>query len=144
MRLIPKESQRVFVLTLIVGAVCGLAAVSFHLAIIKTEELLVGVALSSPHFALFGILTPTLGGLLGGALLTFVVPGARGSGIPQVKVAYQIRGGRLPFRDAAGKFFISVTDRIGRFARTRRADGANLCRNRQRAWTNVRPFATKS
>ena len=108
MRLIPKESQRVFVLTLIVGAVCGLAAVSFHLAIIKTEELLVGVALSSPNFALFGILTPTLGGLLGGALLTFVVPGARGSGIPQVKVAYQIRGGRLPFRDAVGKFFISV------------------------------------
>ena len=108
MRLIPKESQRVFVLTLIVGAVCGLAAVSFHLAIIKTEELLVGVALSSPHFVLLGILTPTLGGLLGGALLTFVVPGARGSGIPQVKVAYQIRGGRLPFRDAVGKFFISV------------------------------------
>ena len=108
MRLIPKESQRVFVLTLIVGAVCGLAAVSFHLAIIKTEELLVGVALSSPNFVLLGILTPTLGGLLGGALLTFVVPGARGSGIPQVKVAYQIRGGRLPFRDAVGKFFISV------------------------------------
>jgi CIC family chloride channel protein len=108
MRLIPKESQRVFVLTLIVGAVCGLAAVSFHLAIIKTEELLVGVALSSRHFVLLGILTPTLGGLLGGALLTYVVPGARGSGIPQVKVAYQIRGGRLPFRDAVGKFFISV------------------------------------
>ena len=108
MRLIPKESQRVFVLTLIVGAVCGLAAVSFHLAIIKTENLLIGVALSSSHFALLGILTPTLGGLLGGALLTYVVPGARGSGIPQVKVAYQIRGGRLPFREAVGKFIISV------------------------------------
>ena len=108
MRLVPKESQRVFVLTLIVGAVCGLAAVSFHLAIIKTENLLIGVALSSSHFALFGILTPTLGGLLSGALLTYVVPGARGSGIPQVKVAYQIRDGRLPFREAVGKFFISV------------------------------------
>ncbi len=54
------------------------------------------------------ILTPTAGGLLSGALLKYVVPGARGSGIPQVKVAYAIRGGRVPLIDAIGKFVIGV------------------------------------
>lgn len=36
------------------------------------------------------------------------MPGARGSGIPQVKVAYAVKGGRVPFVDAAGKFLIGV------------------------------------
>ena len=110
LRFVPKESQRVFALTLIVGAMCGLAAVGFHLAIIKTEGYLINSALSAPGFnwIWMTILTPTLGGLLSGALLSYVVPGARGSGIPQVKVAYEIKGGRLPLRDAIGKFFIGV------------------------------------
>jgi hypothetical protein len=34
LRLVPAESHRVFALTLIVGALCGGAAVLFHLAII--------------------------------------------------------------------------------------------------------------
>ncbi len=46
--------------------------------------------------------------MLCGFLLSYVAPGARGSGIPQVKVAYAIKGGRLPMRDAVGKFFISA------------------------------------
>jgi CIC family chloride channel protein len=54
------------------------------------------------------MITPTVGGLLSGVLLQYVVPGARGSGIPQVKVAYAIKGGRVPFRDAIGKFLIGV------------------------------------
>ena len=105
---LPNESQRVFVLTLIAGALCGLAAVAFHVSIIELEAWLMTPALASPHMLWLGILTPTLGGLLCGALLTFLVPGARGSGIPQVKVAYAIKGGRLPFRDSLGKFFISA------------------------------------
>ena len=54
------------------------------------------------------VLIPVLGGILSGMLLYYVVPGARGSGIPQVKVAYSVRGGQLPLRDVIGKFFISV------------------------------------
>lgn len=57
---------------------------------------------------LWTILIPTLGGLTSGALLQYVVPGARGSGVPQVKVAYAIRGGRVPLPEAAGKFLIGV------------------------------------
>ena len=108
--LVPKESQRVFILTLVVGAVCGLAAVGFHLAIISAENLLIDNAINAPNgnWIWLTVLTPALGGLLSGVLLSYVVPGARGSGIPQVKIAYEIKGGRLPFRDAVGKFFIGV------------------------------------
>jgi chloride channel protein, CIC family len=66
------------------------------------------MAAASPHWIWLTVLTPTAGGLLSGALLYFVVPGARGSGIPQVKVAYAVKGGRVPFIDAAGKFLIGV------------------------------------
>lgn len=107
-RFAPKESQRVFALTLIVGAACGLAAVAFHLAIIRVESLLIDSALASSNWIWLGVLTPALGGLLSGILLSYFVPGARGSGIPQVKVAYEIKGGRLPFRDSIGKFFVGV------------------------------------
>ncbi|MGI8788979.1 MAG: chloride channel protein [Pyrinomonadaceae bacterium] len=110
LRFIPKESQRVFILTLVVGAACGLAAVGFHLSIISAENFLIDRAIAAPNgnWIWLTILTPALGGLLSGILLSYVVPGARGSGIPQVKIAYEIKGGRLPFRDAVGKFFIGV------------------------------------
>ncbi len=110
LRFIPKESQRVFILTLIVGALCGLAAVAFHLSILKAESLLINNALAAPNgnWIWLTVLTPILGGLLSGILLSYVVPGARGSGIPQVKIAYEIKGGRLPLRDAIGKFLIGV------------------------------------
>jgi CIC family chloride channel protein len=54
------------------------------------------------------ILVPTLGAIASGLLLQYVVPNARGSGIPQVKVAYGQEGGRVRFRDAVGKFFVSA------------------------------------
>src|SRR3954468_4697176 len=110
LRLVPSESHRLFALTLIAGASCGLAAVFFHLSIIGSEHRLIDRAMSASgsSWIWWTMLTPTIGGLLSGALLQYVVPGARGSGIPQVKVAYAIKGGRVPFRDAVGKFFIGV------------------------------------
>jgi CIC family chloride channel protein len=110
LRLVPSEAQRVFALTIIVGMLCGLAAVAFHLAIRFAENRLIDRAMTaSGHtWIAWTIITPTLGGLLGGALLEYVAPNARGSGIPQVKVAYAVKGGRLRLRDAVGKFLISV------------------------------------
>lgn len=110
MRFVPNESQRVFALTLVVGATSGLAAVSFHLTIIKAESWLINPAIGVPgaYGTIMTIVIPVFGGLISGLALYYVVPGARGSGIPQVKIAYSAKGGRLPFRDIIGKFFISA------------------------------------
>src|SRR4051794_11218293 len=110
LRVVPSENHRVFAVALLAGALCGLAAVTFHLAIIGTENRLIERAMhaSGRSWAVWTILIPTFGGLISGALLQYVVPGARGSGIPQVKVAYAVRDGRVPFVEAAGKFLIGV------------------------------------
>jgi CIC family chloride channel protein len=105
---LPGESQRVFALTLLVGAACGLAAVAFHLSILWAENHLIGAALASPHYLWLGVATSVFGAALSGVLLAYLVPGARGSGIPNVKVAYAIKGGRLPFREVVGKFLIGI------------------------------------
>src|SRR5205085_11333830 len=48
LRLAPSERQRVFVLTLVIGALCGLAAVAFHLAIQAAEGALIERAMAAP------------------------------------------------------------------------------------------------
>ncbi|MEY2937314.1 MAG: hypothetical protein RL033_8063 [Pseudomonadota bacterium] len=109
-RHLPNESQHLFALTLLVGLVCGLAAVAFHLSIQAAESLLIERALRAPEpdWMWWTVLSPTLGGLFAGAALTWVVPGARGSGIPQVKQAFATAGGRVRFRDATGKFVLAA------------------------------------
>lgn len=109
LRFVPSERQRVFALTILLGVVCGFAAVAFHLMIRFAESLFINRAMSAQGqtWIVWTIVTPMLGGLLSGALLQYVVPDARGSGIPQVKVAYAIKGGRLSFRHSTlGKFVI--------------------------------------
>ncbi len=115
LRLIPTERQRVFALTILIGVLCGLAAVAFHLAIRVTEGQLIGRAMAAPghSWIWWTILTPMLGGLLSGILLQYVFPEARGSGIPQVKVAYAIKGGKLSFTHATVGKFIVGTLQIG-------------------------------
>ena len=107
--LAPTERQRLFVLTLVIGAVCGLAAVAFHLVITKMERALSAQTAAAPgHTWIFWVvLSPALGGLVAGLLLEYVVPGARGSGVPQVKVAYASKTGEIPLRDAIGKFILA-------------------------------------
>ncbi|MEO8696347.1 MAG: chloride channel protein [Acidimicrobiales bacterium] len=107
---VPSERERVYGIMLVAGALCGLAAVGFHLAIKKAEHLLIERALSahSPTWMIMTIVTPAVGGLVSGALLAYVVPDARGSGIPQVKTAYALHDGRLPLRQSVGKFVIGV------------------------------------
>jgi CIC family chloride channel protein len=54
------------------------------------------------------LIIPTAGGLAAGLLIYFFAPEARGSGIPQVKIAYSMNYGRVPIRVAAGKAIISA------------------------------------
>jgi chloride channel protein, CIC family len=107
-RLAPTQAQRLFLLTITIGALCGLAAVAFHLSIAFVERRLIDRALSAPGWSwvAWTLITPALGGLACGALLEFVVPNARGSGIPQVKAAFANPTAVVPLRDAIGKFFV--------------------------------------
>jgi CIC family chloride channel protein len=111
LRALPSEQRRVFALTILIGVLCGLAAVAFHLSIRYAEGQLINRAMTAQghSWVWWTILTPTLGGLFSGALLQYVVPDARGSGIPQVKVAYAVRGGKLSFtHSTVGKFLIGT------------------------------------
>ena len=106
----PNEAQRLFFLTILIGVVCGIAAVAFHESITLASRLLIDRAMNAPGTSWIGwtLLTPTLGALACGVLLQYVVPNARGSGIPQVKVAFAVGGGRLRLRDSVGKFLVGA------------------------------------
>jgi len=108
LRISPTERQRLLALTVVSGGLCGLAAVGFHLGIGKAEHLLINRAMTAPahSWIYWTILTPALGGLLAGLALHYWVPGAVGSGIPQVKAAYALQAGRVSMRDAIGKFIL--------------------------------------
>jgi CIC family chloride channel protein len=110
LRFAPTERQRLFLLTLVSGALCGLSAVAFHLGIDKASVFLIDRALAAPHYRwiYWTILTPALGGLIVGLGLEYWVPGAVGSGVPQVKTAYALNSGLVPFRDAIGKFVLGI------------------------------------
>jgi CIC family chloride channel protein len=110
LRLGVTERHKLFALTVVIGGLCGLAAVAFHLTINLVTRFAIDPALAAPGRAWipWTLVVPTLGGLASGALLQYVVPNARGSGIPQVKVAYAGRSGPLRVRDSVGKFFISA------------------------------------
>ncbi len=101
------ERQRLFGLTVAIGGVCGLVAVVFHHAIRGLEQLTIEAAFAATAWIPWVIAIPTIGALGAGILLTWI-PGARGSGIPQVKLAYATKTHRIGFRDALGKFLIGI------------------------------------
>src|ERR1017187_2476870 len=101
-----RESQVFLVLSLVTGAVTGLAVVAF---ILLTERL--GMRLYPVSGAPWRrLLFPVVGSLAIGYLLYRFFPNARGSGVPQTKAAMFARGGRITLRTVLGKFFCtSVT-----------------------------------
>jgi CIC family chloride channel protein len=108
-RFAPTEAQRLLALTIAIGISCGVAAVAFHLLIRLAENHLIDAAMARPgqSWIVWTLVTPVAGALACGALLQYVVPNARGSGIPQVKIAFA-RGGGLRMRDSIGKFLIGA------------------------------------
>ena len=108
LRRLPSERQRLLAVTILAGGLCGLAAVAFHLSIMGLEGLLINRANSAPgnSWIWWTILSPTIGGVVVGAGLTYFAPAAAGSGIPQVKVAYALRSGYVTVRETIGKFVL--------------------------------------
>jgi CIC family chloride channel protein len=97
------EQQIQLVLTLVIGAIVGLVVVAF---IVLTENL--GSKLYPAGGAAWRrVLIPLAGALITGPLLSRYFPNARGSGIPQTKIALFIRDGYIAFRTVVGKFMLS-------------------------------------
>lgn len=105
-----REHQKIYFLTLLIGALCGLAAVAFHLLLDFFQTHIIYAAAAVPHWWRIPmlILIPALGGLVAGAGLHFYAPEARGSGIPQVKTAFYLDGGRIPARVIPGKMLLAT------------------------------------
>ena len=99
--LIQEREQQVFLgLSLLIGALAGLAVVAF---IVLTERM--GMRLypvGSPPWRRVAI--PVAGSLAMGYLLYRYFPDARGSGVPQTKAALYARDGNISLRTVLGKF----------------------------------------
>src|SRR5271167_3472641 len=94
------ENQLIIVLSVVTGALVGLVTVAF---------ILLTGRLAARMFPAGGagwrrILVPTLGSLSTGYLLWRWFPFARGSGIPQTRIAIFANEGRILFRTVFGKF----------------------------------------
>jgi chloride channel protein, CIC family len=96
-----QQGQILLVLSILIGALTGLAVVAF---IVLTER--AGMRLypiGSP--AWHRVLIPVAGSLAMGYLLFRYFPDARGSGVPQTKAALYARDGVITFGTVVGKFF---------------------------------------
>ncbi len=96
-----REEQVFLVLTLLIGALVGLTVVAFILLTERAGARLYPIG-GAPWRRL---LVPVVGSLGMGYLLFRFFPDARGSGVPQTKVALFARGGRISFGTVLGKFF---------------------------------------
>ena len=100
-----REEQVFLVLSLLIGALTGLAVVAF---IVLTERL--GMRLYPVGSAAWRrVLVPVAGSLAMGVLLYRFFPNARGSGVPQTKAALFARDGFISLRTVLGKFFCTAT-----------------------------------
>ena len=100
-----REEQVFLVLSLLIGALTGLAVVAF---IVVTERL--GMRLYPVGSAAWRrVLIPVAGSLAMGVLLYRYFPNARGSGVPQTKAALFAGDGFISLRTVLGKFFCTAT-----------------------------------
>jgi chloride channel protein, CIC family len=100
-----REEQVFLLLSLLIGALTGLAVVAF---IVVTERL--GMRLYPVGSAAWRrVLLPVAGSLAMGFLLYRYFPNARGSGVPQTKAALFARDGFISLRTVLGKFFCTAT-----------------------------------
>lgn len=103
-RFAQREDQMLLVVSILIGALTGLAVVAL---LVLTERL--GARLypvGSPAWR--RIATPVIGSLSMGYVLLRYFPNARGSGITQTKVALYVREGVITLRTVFGKFFCTA------------------------------------
>src|SRR5271170_4357227 len=99
-----RQDRILLLLSILIGALTGLAVVAF---ILLTERL--GMRLYPVGSAAWHrVLIPAVGSLGMGYLLFRYFPDARGSGVPQTKAALYARDGVITFRTVVGKFFCTA------------------------------------
>src|SRR5271170_4689835 len=99
-----RQGRMLLVLSILIGALTGLAVVAF---ILLTERL--SMRLYPVGSAAWRrVLIPVAGSLGMGYLLFRYFPDARGSGVPQTKAALYARDGVITFRTVIGKFFCTA------------------------------------
>jgi CIC family chloride channel protein len=104
-QLAQREDQVFLLLSLLIGALTGIAVVAF---IVLTERL--GMRMYPVGSAAWRrVLVPIAGSLAMGFLLYRYFPNARGSGVPQTKAALFARDGFISLRTVLGKFFCTAT-----------------------------------
>lgn len=96
------EDKILLMLALVVSALVGLIVVAF---VAMTERMGGTLLAASPRQRL---LSPFIGALIGGWLLYRFFPDARGSGIPQTRVALVLQKGVITLRTVVGKFLCSA------------------------------------
>lgn len=95
------EDKILLLLALVISAVVGLTVVAFVAVTERMGRFLVNAG------TLQRFLTPLIGSLVGGWLLFRFFPDARGSGIPQTRVAMLLQKGVIGIRTVLGKFICS-------------------------------------
>jgi len=99
------EEQVFLLLSLLIGALTGLAVVAF---ILVTERL--GMRIYPVGSAAWRrLMMPIAGSLAMGFLLYRYFPNARGSGVPQTKAALFAHNGYISLKTVLGKFFCTAT-----------------------------------
>jgi CIC family chloride channel protein len=102
--------EQPFAIYILIGVLCGLATVAFNLGIHFVFDLIVDLQKEQPVWlmAVLMILSPALGGLIVGLVLTYVEPSAGGSGIPQAKQAYWNKHGILTLKETLWRFLLGI------------------------------------
>lgn len=104
-RLAAREDQVFLALTIVIGALAGLAVVAF---ILVTERL--GARLFPPGVSVLRrVLAPMIGSLVIGYVLVRFFPDARGNGVTQTRVALYSPNARISLHAVIGKFLCTST-----------------------------------
>jgi chloride channel protein, CIC family len=107
LKIAPTREERLFlVLSIFIGIISGLLVVCFRVVI---EWIKIGGLGSAPHAGQYRLLyVPAIAGLIVGALVQWVFPQARGSGVNQTKAALYIYNGYISFKTMIGKFITAA------------------------------------
>lgn len=101
-----EEPQRFLLLSIVIGIFSGLVVVCFHISIEYLNWYTIHSLTPSPSYLLAA--WPALGGLAAYAIVHFLVPTARGTGVSYTKAAVYASDGYVPFRSVLGKFATST------------------------------------